>query len=461
MEVTPAGATIQVDGTATFQAVARDENGDIVADPQVGWTTSDANILALDGHGIVRGVAVGTASVVAWWGELSASQEVTVQGSGSTGEPASISASSVTSQQAVAGTAVSAPPAVVVLDDQGNGVAGITIDFRASAGSGTVSPAQAVTDGNGRAAATSWVIGGTIGATNTVTATAQGVTLTGNPVTFEAVGTEDVPPPPPGEANFLWTSDWGSGTGNGLSAIQDNGVWTDRLCVGGSGQLIRVANSDATVAGLPAHWPTNMLEVDHNGSSCDAVQVQNQWPAPALGDTIWFRVHVWLDKCDVQTGPVHNVQSNTGSIAWTVTEDQCEGGRVPIGFKSYFLGGGQQWSPGATVEGSIPLRYEWGLIRQSTSRYGALVRIYDDRTDTLLFDEDDLRLYTGQTLAEFNRTEGFDYSGAGADMTFRSWILGQQGPGMATGFKQGAYNYAGAAVCNPGPCGRYTPGEGN
>ncbi len=269
------------------------------------------------------------------------------------------------------------------------------------------------------------------------------------------------PPPPPGGARtFLWTSDWNAATGNSLSAIQANGQWTDRACVGGAGVLIRVVNTAATLPSPPAHWPTNVLQVDHNGQNCDNIIVQNRWPAPAIGDTIWFRVLAYPNKCGLNTGPVHNVQSNIGSIAWIISEDQCQGTSVPIGFKSYFLGGGTQWV-GQNVAASTYLRYEWGLIRESTTRYDALVRVYNDRTGALIFDETTLRRDTGQTLAAYNATSGFTYSGVGPDVTFRSWMLGQQGPGGgASGQRTGAYNYGGAAVCNPGPCGPYARGEG-
>ncbi len=267
------------------------------------------------------------------------------------------------------------------------------------------------------------------------------------------------PPPPGGPRTFLWTSDWAAATGNSLSAIQASGQWTDRSCVGGAGQLIRVVNTAATLPNPPAHWPTNVLQVDHNGEQCDNVIVENRWPAPAVGDTIWFRLLTWLNKCGLNTGPVHNVQSNIGSIAWIITEDQCQGGSVPVGFKSYFLGGGLPWA-GQNIADSTYLRYEWGLIRESTTRYDALVRVYDDRTGALIFDENTLRRDTGQLLAAYNATSGFTYSGVGPDITFRSWMLGQQGPGLSTGQRTGAYYYAGAAVCNPGPCGPYTRGEG-
>src|SRR5205823_11187788 len=88
---------------------------------------------------------------------------------------------------APAGTAVTPPPSVIVRDASGNPVSGVGVTFAASAGSGTVTPTTPVTTGtDGIAAATSWTLSPTAG-TNTLTATASG--LTGSPVTFTASGT--------------------------------------------------------------------------------------------------------------------------------------------------------------------------------------------------------------------------------------------------------------------------------
>ena len=90
-------------------------------------------------------------------------------------------------QSAIAGTAVPIPPAVVVTDNGGNGVAGVNVTFAVVTGGGTVVPTTPVaTPSTGIATATSWTLGPTPG-TNTLTATAPGVP--GSPLTFTATGT--------------------------------------------------------------------------------------------------------------------------------------------------------------------------------------------------------------------------------------------------------------------------------
>lgn len=61
------------------------------------------------------------------------------------------------------GQAVATPPGVRLIDGNGVPVSGVTVSFRVQAGSGTVSPATAITDAQGRARAQSWTLGTTAG----------------------------------------------------------------------------------------------------------------------------------------------------------------------------------------------------------------------------------------------------------------------------------------------------------
>ena len=89
-------------------------------------------------------------------------------------------------QQAEVGLPVAVPPAVRVLDQYNNGLAGVTVTFSATQGGGTITPASAVTTGfEGTARATAWSLGPNAG-TNQVTASIQGSAST--PVIFNATG---------------------------------------------------------------------------------------------------------------------------------------------------------------------------------------------------------------------------------------------------------------------------------
>jgi len=101
------------------------------------------------------------------------------------GGAAQIVAVSALSQTANAGTAVAVPPRVRVVDQSGNGVAGFTVGFAASAGSVIAPATSAVSAADGIAQLTSWTLNPAAGA-NSVTATANG--LAGSPIAFTATG---------------------------------------------------------------------------------------------------------------------------------------------------------------------------------------------------------------------------------------------------------------------------------
>jgi hypothetical protein len=96
-------------------------------------------------------------------------------------------------QEATVGTAVPIPPSVIVRDQFNNPAADVDVTFEVGLGGGTVAPTTPVATGvDGIAEATSWTLG-EIAGPNTLTATAAGSGITGNPATFTAVGTAGAP----------------------------------------------------------------------------------------------------------------------------------------------------------------------------------------------------------------------------------------------------------------------------
>src|SRR5207244_5584848 len=113
-----------------------------------------------------------------------------------------------------AGTAVTPPPSVIVKDASGNPVSGVAVTFAVAPGNGTVTASALVWRVKDRSvAATSWTLSPTAG-TNTLTATASG--LTGSPVTFTATGTA-------GAATRLVLTKIGRATGRGSAAVRPQG----------------------------------------------------------------------------------------------------------------------------------------------------------------------------------------------------------------------------------------------
>jgi len=112
---------------------------------------------------------------------------VTFTASANPGAPASIAVQVGNNQTAVVGTAVATDPAVIVRDASNNPVSGVTVTFAVASGGGSVTVATPVTNASGIATVGSWTVGTTAGTNNnTLTATATGAGISGNPVTFTA-----------------------------------------------------------------------------------------------------------------------------------------------------------------------------------------------------------------------------------------------------------------------------------
>src|SRR5690606_22113287 len=65
--------------TLRFAAVARDRNGNEVADPPVEWSSLDPSVAAVNEEGVVRGVGNGMTQIVARAGDVADSVSVLVQ----------------------------------------------------------------------------------------------------------------------------------------------------------------------------------------------------------------------------------------------------------------------------------------------------------------------------------------------------------------------------------------------
>jgi adhesin/invasin len=145
--------------------------------------TTDANGTARVGSWTL-GTTAGANSLTA---SVTGATPVTFTATGTAGPAAVVSKSAGDGQTASAGLALATKPAVLIADQNGNPVAGTSVTFAVASGGGSVSGATATTGANGIATVGGWTLGNAAGA-NTVTATAAGAGLTGNPQTFTATG---------------------------------------------------------------------------------------------------------------------------------------------------------------------------------------------------------------------------------------------------------------------------------
>ena len=104
-----------------------------------------------------------------------------------TGAPAAPAALKVAAGQDVhgdAGDPVDVNPSVQLKDRYGNPTPGVAVRFAVTSGNGSVTAGEARTDADGMATVGSWVIG-TRGGDHTLTATAEGNAISGNPASFK------------------------------------------------------------------------------------------------------------------------------------------------------------------------------------------------------------------------------------------------------------------------------------
>lgn len=165
----------------------------------VTWSAAGAGAIApASATTDAAGIAAGTWTL----GQTAGSQTATAALSGASGSPVSFSATAAAGaaasigaaggagQTGSLGSALATPLQVRVVDQFGNGVAGVTVGWAVTSGGGSVTPATSVTNTDGLAAATQ-TLPSTAG-TATVTATATGLapaTFTNTAVAVTGTGT--------------------------------------------------------------------------------------------------------------------------------------------------------------------------------------------------------------------------------------------------------------------------------
>jgi hypothetical protein len=168
------GATVTItklSGTGSISAVTDNHDGTYTALVTAPVATGSGIFVATLGGGAVKsGTGPQTEATVTY----------------AAGVATQIALNGGDAQSAVAGSAVSTAPSVIVKDANNNPVSGVSVAFAVATGGGSVTGGSATTNANGIATAESWTLGTAAGA-NTLTVTSG--TLTNLPITFMATGT--------------------------------------------------------------------------------------------------------------------------------------------------------------------------------------------------------------------------------------------------------------------------------
>ena len=186
----PVGATL----TSPITVVVRDAGGTALSGISVTFAVTQ-------GGGSVAPATVttgnsGEASTAWTLGTTPGAQAVQASVSGVTGgatftttaragDPRSIAIQAGNAQNASAGAVVTVAPAVLLLDQFGNPVPGVSVFYTVTTGGGSVTGSGAISNAAGIATVGSWRLGSALG-TNRLTALAVFNGVTGNPIEFTA-----------------------------------------------------------------------------------------------------------------------------------------------------------------------------------------------------------------------------------------------------------------------------------
>ena len=157
VEISPPSATLTfINATAGFTAVVRDQDGRVMQNASVSWSSSDAGVFTVGGSGssaTVEAVGNGTGTLTATSGQASGTASVEVAQT-----PAKLEMVSGDEQEAVRGTALAEPLVVRIEDQGGTAIEGIAVTFLPDEGHGSVSETLVETDADGMAS-TDWTLG--------------------------------------------------------------------------------------------------------------------------------------------------------------------------------------------------------------------------------------------------------------------------------------------------------------
>ena len=184
--ISPSGITFDAIGaTTTLSAEVRDQNGQILGDAVVTWSSSNPNVATISPAGLVTAVTNGTATITAAAGAASGSVNLSVTQLASMLEKVSGDG-----QLGPAGEPLPEALVVQVHDRLGNPAIGVPVEFQIIEGGGTPTPAQTETDVQGRAS-TTWTLGAVAGETQAVRSFLS--FSVGQGVNFEATAVPGLP----------------------------------------------------------------------------------------------------------------------------------------------------------------------------------------------------------------------------------------------------------------------------
>lgn len=262
-------------------------------------------------------------------------------------------------------------------------------------------------------------------------------------------------PAPPGSAEVIFAADWGTALGKSTAALTDG----NRLIELGFPANNLLTTVDLTSLGVTG-WPQNGLEISFGNQQASLVGTNGGggWPAPDIGETIYFRMLIYNDlPANSGVAFEHGMQSNIGQIAhgWQFFSPDGSG-NAQLGFFS-LTGGFSNYF--ASVPAGRPLRLEWAMTRLTGASARVELRVYDETVSTTQHGWSNRDFLGNWGQGPLNLESLTDQLPLGTSTDgFRTYTFGAAGTtaSVATGLY-----VTGFAVCLQDWCGPYQFGEGN
>ena len=426
--ITPQTPSLGTGASVQLAATLRDAAGAVLTNRQVTWNSTDATVASVSTGGMVSALVAGTTSIQATSEGVTASMPLTVTQS-SSGSVASV-AVSLAAPSINVGSATQAT--ATLRDAAGNVLTGRTVTWSSSnTGVATVSSSgvvSAVATGTAQITATSTVSGS---ATVTVTAPSNGA----------------VP--------LIFASDFSTALGNSVNAVTDAAKaihWNDYHP--DADQLYVVS---AAGMGFPTGI-ANVLRTRYMGINSADVKTLNQWPEPATGQSLYFRIYYRLDipnsYGNLASGGHHPIEPVPGAcpFQWEYRIGSNSNGtmdwKVSLPTGDYML----------RLNKFQTYRFEWAFKnRNSSGAYKFEIRVYDGSGTQVGSNANFIRMNTNISLAADNPDVPM-----GTDC-IRSLTIGSNGP---SGWESvgttaaDAFSYlGGVAMSTAGWIGAFVAGE--
>jgi uncharacterized protein YjdB len=159
--ISPTASELTPGGSAQLTATARDQFGNIVENVRFDWSSSSTAVATISSTGLLRGVAVGNATITARANGLSVEHRTSVAAVRE--QSRDLVRTSGAGQSGRVGRTLPTRPTVRIVDGSGNGVSGVEVEWYVLKGNGSLSSTRTTTDGSG-SSSVAWTLGERAGA---------------------------------------------------------------------------------------------------------------------------------------------------------------------------------------------------------------------------------------------------------------------------------------------------------